>query len=138
MRPNNENDFWARVARSEDETSCWPWLSTRNHEGFGVFGWEGRVCQARKMAAFFAGMIPSPRVKTRVFTACGNRLCMNPNHLTTERLKSHAVLEAKRRARAIRDVYYADDALAQIDVADVMGVSKSLVNRVLKGKEWRP
>lgn len=136
MRPNSEETFWARVAQGEPD-ACWPWRSTKNHEGFGVFSWEGRLCQARKMAAFFAGLIPSPRAKTRVFSTCGHEDCVNPNHLTTERGKSHAVAEAKRLARAIRDAYYASDALTRTDVAEVLDVSKSLVSRVVKHKEWR-
>lgn len=66
--------FWAKVDASGD---CWLWMAASTN-GYGVF----RSKMARRLTyETFVGPIPA---KAELRSSCGNRACVNPDHLTPE------------------------------------------------------
>jgi hypothetical protein len=68
--------FLARVAVAT--SGCWEWTGWRAH-GYGYFWHDGRDLRAHRAAyALFVGAIPDG---TQLHHVCGNRHCVNPEHL---------------------------------------------------------
>lgn len=70
--------FWAKVdARSDDE--CWPWIGSRNRDGYGTFGLASRkTVLAHRFA--YATTVGEP-MRQNVLHRCDNPPCCNPAHL---------------------------------------------------------
>ena len=71
--------FWSKVAvKSSDK--CWPWLSSRNKDGYGQFGTGNKVVVGAHRFAWAAvnGAIPKGMC---VCHTCDNPGCCNPSHL---------------------------------------------------------
>ena len=69
--------FWEKVDMDGD---CWLWRSTlRRADGVGVFGIDGRVLYAHRVAfAIFRGSVP-PNAEVR--RSCSSPACVRPLHL---------------------------------------------------------
>lgn len=72
--------FWLNVEiRGQDE--CWPWLSSRDLGGYGMFGYKGRAHKAHRIAyTLMRGDIPKG---LHVLHKCDRPECCNPAHLYT-------------------------------------------------------
>jgi len=72
-----EQRFWEKVDKSSD---CWIWLATNaGVAGYGRFKYCGKLESAHRVAWILTnGDIPE---SVRVNHCCGNRLCVNPDHL---------------------------------------------------------
>ena len=80
MLPSEEvqERFWAKVDMPEE--GCWLWrAAARGTDGIGVFGFNGQVFYAHRVAFVIArGLIP-PGMEVR--RSCSNALCVRPLHL---------------------------------------------------------
>lgn len=73
----HDERYWSRVDRSSG--GCWLWLGKIDRDGFGRFYIGSNSTMATRVSWVLAnGSIPD-RVKVR--QRCGNRLCVNPDHL---------------------------------------------------------
>ena len=77
--------FWSKVDKSGGPDACWPWLGGTNNSGYGSVGYEGEVYCAHRLAAFFDGLVLSPRQPPKkgdghVLHDCDNRPCCNTSH----------------------------------------------------------
>lgn len=77
--------FWSKVDMSGGPDACWPWLGATNSTGYGSVGYEGSVYCSHRLAAFFEGLVASPRQPSRkddghVLHECDNRICCNKHH----------------------------------------------------------
>lgn len=71
-------DFWAKVARSDDATMCWPWQGAIFQEtGYGCFNFLGKLRSTHRIAF----SIEYGETSEDVLHNCDNRLCCNPSHL---------------------------------------------------------
>lgn len=69
--------FWEKVdVRGEDE--CWEWKRGTFRAGYGAFHLNGAKHAHRIAYRMENGPIPSDM---QINHACGNRACVNPNHL---------------------------------------------------------
>lgn len=69
--------FWAKVdRRGPDE--CWPWLASKNWQGYGKFNWGYPKLVAAHRAAFFYAHGRWPDVACHT---CDNPSCVNPAHI---------------------------------------------------------
>jgi hypothetical protein len=69
--------FWSKVVMGDD---CWLWQAAiRSSDGIGVFGYDGKILYAHRLAWVIAfGPLPS---RAEVRRTCGNLLCVRPLHL---------------------------------------------------------
>jgi hypothetical protein len=73
-----EDRFWEKVVvRGPDE--CWDWTAALNKDGYGVFGYLGKVVQAH-IVAYLIRIGPVPE-GLELDHLCRNRKCVNPKHL---------------------------------------------------------
>ena len=141
----------------DTSTGCWIWGGATNQIGYPIIKNGKRGCLlARREAARLAGMVLQG--KEPVTTTCGNRLCLNPEHLqksTTQAIAKAAALRGaystKARAQAIAErrrarpvakltMEQAREIRASADSGPVLaeryGVNRSLINGIKRGEAW--
>jgi hypothetical protein len=59
---------------------CWLWTGSCNNNGYGRFGFEGKIWHCHRFSYFLAnGELPTPPLLVR--HKCRSRNCVNPEHL---------------------------------------------------------
>lgn len=127
------------IARLMDQ--CQLWQGTVDANGYPRTSWGRRSFYAHRVA--FESFWRSLKPGERVYRTCGERLCTNVFHLTTEdpqksrrrRRPGTAKLTA-RRVRAIRSAWGGSDRPTQRALADKYGISRSAVSLVVRGITW--
>lgn len=143
-------------ARCDDEGDCWIWRDGTTRQGYPIFKPYGCKCTLVRRAVFvLAGGQLKPRQP--VVSSCGDRRCVNPEHLSTSTLSKIAKSAAKRgawggqtrraaisaaqRKRSKITVEIAAEVLGSTDASRVLaarfGVSKELICRIRSGRAWR-
>jgi hypothetical protein len=81
-RRTTEERFWEKVIKTHD---CWYWTGCVNSSGYGMFwgsDWTGN--KGLMKALEYSWWIHFGRKyhpETKLRPTCGNRLCVNPEHL---------------------------------------------------------
>jgi hypothetical protein len=124
--------FWSKVDQTGD---CWLWKCRRTASG-GQFRVGGKRPVAHRIAWQVSfGVIP-PRYAVR--RACGNLLCVRPEHL---QLVSGAecAWRAKLTPAQVATIRqrYATGNISQRGLAREFGVSPQSINRLLHNLTWR-
>jgi hypothetical protein len=87
-----------REKTEPDANGCLLWTAATTHNGYGVFQVGGRALRAHRHAwESEHGPIPDGHV---VHQACGNRLCVNVEHLELMDLHEHATQHRRSKLRA--------------------------------------
>lgn len=73
-------DFWSCVDRSGGPDSCWPWLRTRDKNGYGIYHVNGRPIRAPRFVLVYAERTMAD-LKLWALHRCDNPPCCNPAHL---------------------------------------------------------
>ena len=79
--PKEAARFWRNVRRDGPET-CWPWIGSRNADGYGVFRRsrpDGRLIYAHRWT--YQVCVGDLADGEDVHHACGNCCRVNPDHL---------------------------------------------------------
>lgn len=138
--------FWSKAdVRS---TGCWPWLGELNEFGYGVFH-PGKSLDMGRGAHRFAytavkGDIPDGLMVRHL---CGNKPCVNPDHLEVGTMKDNAAdgLALGERRYGSRNhktklteeqtlyVFRNPDGLRNRDLALMFGVSPATISLIQKG-----
>lgn len=86
-------NFWARVLKAP---SCWIWLLSKNHKGYGEYGFRGVTVACHRFSWVLAnGPIPPD---LQIDHICRVRHCVNPDHLRLLRPEQNALLSPKHNA----------------------------------------
>lgn len=90
------------------DDGCWKWTGSRNAQGYGAFGVEGRTLSAHRFAyERLVGEIPEGLVLDHL---CRNESCVNPDHL-------EPVTQSENQRRGLRG--YALRALCRSGLHDI-------------------
>lgn len=76
MKPET---FWSYVDRSAGPDACWPWIRTRDANGYGWLRWHGARSRAHRVALELDGRPCEDAQVGRHL--CNNPCCCNPQHL---------------------------------------------------------
>ncbi len=71
--------FWKKV-RIDTPGACWEWQAGKSHGGYGLFWEAGKSRPAHRIV--YAMMHGGIEKRKPVHHSCGNKLCVNPMHLT--------------------------------------------------------
>ena len=121
---------------------CERWQGALDQRGYPRTKQEGRSAYAHRVA--FERHSRPLQAGERVYRRCGDRACVNPYHLTTERPKtkrqrkrpSSAKLTPKTAA-AVRRRWRSTARPTQRELAKEYGVSRSAISLVVRGITWR-
>jgi hypothetical protein len=141
--------FWAKVEKTE---GCWLWTGSLDTHGYGSLFWGGTTRRASRVSLILAGRPPPDGML--VCHTCDNPRCVRPEHLflgtnldnardcirkgrkVVFRGEAHGraklTEEMVRRARERRAAGIIFSKLAK-----EFGVSKSQIQRAVKGQQWR-
>ena len=119
---------------------CWLWLRSVGSHGYGQgTGGGQRVTVAHRLSyEAFKGPIPTGML---VQHSCDNKWCVNPDHLSIGTDATNAIDKQKKgRAAKKLTAEQARGALAGVgthqSIADNIGISKSMVQRIRAGLAW--
>lgn len=141
--------------RSDEVGDCWIWNQGTSNTGYPQMKVYGCGCKlVRRLAAELAGKTPAPRQP--VDTTCGEKLCVNPDHmrLTTQKavgkraaergafstVSRAAKISAASRAGRVK---LTDEQVAEIRAssepetkrAPLYGVNRSYIGRIRRGQD---
>lgn len=148
-----EERFWAKVKKSEGD-KCWEWQGFLSRggksSGYGVFGFEGKMHRAHRIAYRFA--FGEFAEHLFVLHRCDNPRCVRPDHLFlgthTDNMcdmvnKGRASSgpgtqnpSAKLNEQQVLEIRALKGKLPRQDIADKYGVSLSAIKRIFAGKAW--
>ena len=127
--------FRIRVARkgTPDRPECRRWRGSINSNGHPVFQVETRKTRqaARVAYALAYGEVPEGLA---VVHACGNTLCVNPDHLN---LADPSELVPQSKLTPAEAVLIRESDLPVKEVAELYGITQSTVYGIRAGRIWK-
>jgi len=136
--------FWGRVNKNTG-TDCWEWTGKVDKDGLGKY----HIGLMRLNAHRYAYYLTHKDLPTRSRHKCGNRLCVNPEHIATDyaeiafyKRKEHGSKLDEATVKQIR----AEGALGKQGrmgsgnlgvMAKKYGVSISTIHAILKYDTWK-
>lgn len=146
----HEARFFSKVRKLDG--GCWEWIGHRHQKGYGYFkSAGGKVVKAHRVSyEMHNGPIPNGLV---ICHRCDVPYCVNPDHLFAgsvaennadrDRKGRHVALRGSEHNMAtideevVRGIRSAvASGLKQATVARNFGVSKYIVNAIIKGRTW--
>jgi hypothetical protein len=145
--------FWCKVdKRGPDE--CWPWLASRNEDGYGTFGVDGKTVKASRFAWELANGRPMPDGMEGCHS-CDFPPCCNPDHVYpgthAENMQdmvakgrwrgpSLEVIRAARGKLTVEQVAQVRERLAagepQESIANAFGVTQGAISYINSRTTW--
>ena len=130
---------------------CWLWLSAIRH-GYGAFYANGRMYGAHVVAYYLARLEPIQESPPVIMHLCDNTTCVRPGHLLagTHRANVADKIAKGREPRGVQRAHvkltdadviiirqcYSQGGVSQAQLAQVHGVTQSLIWRVVNRKGW--
>lgn len=142
------------LARTNKNGECLEWALSKNHNGYGLVGVNGKTSIAHRV--MYRICHPDVvMVDLEVCHMCDNRACINPEHLflgthqdnmdDRERKGRGKVprLRKERNGRAKLSQADVDRILSgefkgksQRAIAQIFGVNQAVISRIINGKSW--
>lgn len=151
IRTMISDNLFVHCDQSAGPDGCWPFLRSKSKRGYGHVWVEGRCESAHRFAYIISkGAIPEGGV---VRHSCDNPPCVNPAHLLVGTQKDNAsdresrgrgnqprgedCAAAKLTTKQIVFIRRCSDIFNTQEMADMLGVQRSIVARILRGQLWR-
>ena len=127
---------------------CWLWTGYCHRNGYGQFGYEGKLWRAHRFSYFLAnGELPTPPLIIR--HKCKSKNCVNPEHLepgtkkqnqadrvrdgTDSRGEKHGQVKlTEMQVKEIRQRH----TEKQTDLAKEFGVANNTISKIILRKYW--
>jgi hypothetical protein len=151
FEPGTPNHFWSKVAKTDNVDDCWLWVAGCDGHGRGAYSLNHKTCVAPRVAYEFS----KGKIQTGLFVChtCDNQKCCNPNHLflgthqdnmDDKTHKGHNVFGEKNgrhkltnaQVLEIRELY-AGGSLSQYQLADIYGVARKNIGKIVNRKHWK-
>lgn len=147
-RPMSDR-FWEKVDRRK-HNECWPWLASKNENGYGIFQTgRGEGCELAHRVAFALHTRTWP--KECILHSCDNPACCNPNHLRegTPADNSADMVSRKRHrhgerhptakltASEVRKMRELFDVATDGAIGMMFNVASETVRRIRIGANWK-
>lgn len=147
MRASVEERFWSKVDKSGE---CWEWCGSCSR-GYGTIRIGKQVRRANRVAYELTyGDIPEGSF---VCHKCDNALCVRPEHLFLGTVSDNNA-DMLQKGRQVRGEAHGGNKLTQEQVIAIRaeyvpglvgcttlgkkyGVSKSAIEKIIKGKMWK-
>lgn len=135
--------FYALIARTEDEDACWLWTGRVNKQGYGRMSVKGKEQLAHRLAyALATGQDP---LGFCVLHECDNPPCCNPKHLSPGNRSENARQRTERgRSRGFPTISedtarlivseFAGGRGEQKALAEKYGTTLAVVHALVRGK----
>lgn len=79
LTAKEEHRFLRNYEAPQSQSDCWEWKGRKQSRGYGMFSLRGSQYLSHRISySHFVGSIPDGHVIDHL---CGNRSCINPNHL---------------------------------------------------------
>lgn len=114
---SNPADFWVQVAVGAPG-QCWPWLRSRNSQGYGGCSYQGATWKSHRLAwTLTNGLIPDGLC---VCHSCDTPPCCNPAHLFLG-TNAENISDREGKGRGVRLVGRAHgmSKLTEVDVLEL-------------------
>jgi len=141
-----------------EEGECWIWNAAISAEGYPIMKRYGCPCVlVRRVSIAIDGRPPAARQP--VVSTCGQKLCVNPNHLSRSSWKKVGKRAAENKsfsgivrcskiamaARVGKSAKITAEIAQEIresagthrEISQRFGISKSLVTKIRAGKAWK-
>ena len=141
--------FWGKVDVGDSE-ECWPWLGSRNGDGYGRFWDKDKLVRAHSFALEEFGV---PVNQKQVLHHCDNPPCCNPSHLFLgdPLINTRDMIAKGRRASCEKEnngnARLTNDDVAVIreriqdgenykDISEDYPVGRSAIGEIGRGRNW--
>jgi predicted XRE-type DNA-binding protein len=117
---------------------CWDWTGSTKAEGYGVF-WKSQVLAHRVSYRIYNGPIPNGQM---IRHSCDRPICVQPAHLIygTHDENMHDMVIRGRHLTKLTEAnvrWIRASDLTQKTLAEMFGVHRVTISKVLLGKTWR-
>lgn len=142
--------FWEKVLKRPGG-GCWEWLTTVNHNGYGLIGVTGHGTQRAHRVSWFLHHGEMPPKRMMVLHRCDNRRCVRPDHLflgTARTNTEDMMIKGRHRAHKGAESHKAklcdDDvrlmrhwAAPTRELSEFFKISPTNVRAIMKGQTWK-
>lgn len=128
---------------------CWNWTGTKTPQGVGVITINNKTVRVQR-ASYMHWVDPDLPEYAVIVPVCGNKLCVNPNHLIideesllhkgrTSHKKGSSHHLSKLTAEDVRNIrsIYSLKKASQAKLAREYDVSITTIASIIKGKTWK-
>lgn len=74
--------FECLMKLKKDVGDCWEWIGHYNNKGIPWCSWNSETMNARRCMYLVTNFLKE--TKHTIYVTCGNKKCVNPDHLSTE------------------------------------------------------
>ena len=132
--PDSVKDrFWDKVDMDAD-TDCWIWQGFQISRGFGGFTYDHKLYAAHRVSYYLE--YEDYSADLLVLHKCGNRLCVNPQHLEqsdyVERFRRSKANDVTQRPKLLTD-----EEVNQVRILTERGYPRTVIAKALNQKLHR-